>query len=196
MPATTQEVLNALASSSMPSSSIANSFNITGYENNMFLKDWCMLINGLFLINREFYRNYELAYNEPRPAPYNFSSPTSNSAIYTARIDLYMDDFNTITNSQRDSFQPFNGVTAQALDMNSYTSLFGSNFAQCPWLVINFDTIAPMQFALDTAKIMQELGEPVTVTLSNRSSVMLAAIRAEVKVGTPQVPQYEDILVA
>ncbi len=123
MPATTQEVLNALANSSMPSSSIANSFNITGYENNMFLKDWCMLINGLFLINREFYRNYELAYNEPRPAPYNFSSPTSNSTIYTARIDLYMDDFNTITTSQRDSFQPFNGVTAQALDMNTYTSL-------------------------------------------------------------------------
>ncbi|MEM1172468.1 MAG: hypothetical protein AAGJ08_26165 [Cyanobacteria bacterium P01_H01_bin.35] len=196
MPITTQQLLAELSNSSMPSSSIANSFDINDYENNIFLKDWCMLINGLFLINREFYRNYELAYNEPRPAPYNFSSPTSNSAIYTARIDLYMDDFNTITNSQRDSFQPFNGITAQALDMNSYTSLFGSNFTQCPWLVTNFDTVSPMQFALDTAKVMQELREPVTVAFSNRSSIMLATIRAELEVGTPQVPQYEDILVA
>ncbi len=46
-----------------------------------------------------------------------------------------------------------------------------------------------MQFALDTAKVMQQLGEPVTVALSNRSSVMLATIRTEVEVGTPQVPQ-------
>ena len=200
MPITTQQLLTELATTPMPSASIVNSFNIVGYENNIFLKDWCMFVNGLYLINREYYRDVELSWSQPRPSPYSFLSPSHNITRYAVRIDLEMDDFDAVTNYQRDSKQPFNGITAEPLDLNAYTTLFGSTFDSCPWLIFNFSTVSPMQFGLDTAKVLQQLKaeneEDIKINLSNKSSVMLATINVEVKVETPQVPQYDDILVA
>ena len=200
MPVTTQQVLTELATTSMPSANIANSFNIAGYESNIFLKDWCMLINGLYLINREHYKDAELDWFEPRPSPYSFSSPSHNITRYGVRIDLEMDDFDSVTNYQRDRGQPFNGITAEPLDMNTYATLFGSTFDNCPWLLIHFATVSPMQFVLDTAKTLQKMKledeEDISIKLSNKTTAMLANINVELTVGTPQVPQYDDILVA
>ena len=198
MPVTTQQLLTELATTSMPSASIANSFNISGYENNIFLKDWCMLINGLYLINREHYKDAELDWFEPKPNPYSFSSPSHNLTRYSVMIDLEMDDFDVATNYQRDRKQPLNGRTNEALNMNDYTNLFGDNFDQCSWLITNFDTVSPMQFLLDTSKVLQNIKleeEDFKIDFSNKSTAMIASISAAVEVGTPQVPQYEDILV-
>ena len=200
MPITTQQLLTELATATMPSSSIVNSFNITGYENNIFLKDWCMLLNGLYLINREYYKDVDLEWFEPKPNPYSFLSPSHNLTRYSVMIDLEMDNFDLVTNYQRDRKQPFNGITAEPLDLNAYTTLFGSTFDNCPWLLVNFSTISPMQFVLDTAKVLQHSQakdeENIQVRLSNKTTAMLASINVELTVGTPQVPQYDDILVA
>ena len=195
MPLTTQQTLTELATKTMPSAAIANTFNITGYEDNIFLKDWCMFVNGLYLINREYYRDFELDFFEPKPNPYSFSSPTFNQTIYTVSIDVEMDNFDIIATNQRDRGQPFNGVTGRPLDMNDYAGIFGSTFEQCPWLLVNFASVSPMQFVLDTVKIMQDSGEEnITVNFSNKTTAMLASIKAKIAVATPQVPQYEDII--
>ncbi len=198
MATTTQQVLTELATTPMPSAAIAGSFNIAGQESNSFLKDWCMFVNGLYLINREYYRNLPLEWWQPKPAPYSTSSPEHDVTKYTVKIDLEMDDFGVATNYQRNKEQPFNGYTNTFFNMNDYSGFFGANFDKCNWLLFNFETVSPMQFLLDSSRVIaniKEDGEDFKIDYSNKTTAMIATIQASVEVGTPQVPQYDDIVV-
>lgn len=131
MAVTTQELLSELATAPVPSASIASGFNISGFENNALIRNWCMLANGLFLINRDYYKDFDSTPLLPEPSPYRFSSPTFDNTVYDVRIDLELDNFNLITNYQRDSAQPFNGVTAEPLNLADYTGVLGNVFDNC-----------------------------------------------------------------
>ena len=195
MSVTTQQVLERLQQSSLPSS--AMSFSIGGYENNLFLKDWCMLVGTLYLINEVFYEDFNSSKKLPKPKPYQINSFRFDASTFSAKADLELDNFNIITNYQRDENQPFNGVTAEPLNLLNYQTLVSPILAECLWLLVDFSIISPMQFVLDSAKVAFSFeGEesPLSLRHSNESTAMVASIKVQAKTNAVQIPSYNELI--
>ncbi len=197
MSVTTAEVFSVLSNSSLPSVPILSSVDITGFESNIFVKDLSMFIASLYLVNEVIYEGVKVELL-PKPKPYRVTlSRKFDSVVFAAKLDLELENFNLITNYQRDSKQPYNGLTAEPLNLVEHQDLLSFLLSECGWLLINFVYVSPMQFLLDITKACASISgkdSPINLSFSNQTTAMTANIKIDANLENKQIPNYNEII--